>query len=73
MAEKMSALSRNPRSPASLTPVQIIVLGYFIFTLTGTALLSLPFSSQPGVELSFIGTLYHTTPYFFRPSIIPHA
>ncbi|MFZ5642703.1 MAG: TrkH family potassium uptake protein [Bacillota bacterium] len=45
----------------SLTPVQLIVLGYLFFAVAGTLLLSLPFSIQPGVDLSFIDALFTAT------------
>lgn len=44
-----------------LTPVQLIVSGYLIFAVIGTVLLSLPFSLQPGVNLSLIDALFTST------------
>lgn len=41
-----------------LTPVQLIVLYYFIGLSIATLLLSLPIAHQPGVELSFIDALF---------------
>ncbi|MBO8138542.1 MAG: TrkH family potassium uptake protein [Desulfotomaculum sp.] len=45
----------------SITPVQLIVIGYLIFALLGTLLLSLPISLQPGVKLSFVDALFTAT------------
>ena len=44
-----------------ITPVQLIVLGYLIFAVLGTFLLSLPFSLRPGARLSFIDALFTAT------------
>jgi potassium uptake TrkH family protein len=44
-----------------VAPVQLIVLGYLLFAVAGTILLSLPVSLQPGVELSFIDALFSAT------------
>lgn len=44
-----------------LSPVQLIVLGYILFAVAGTILLSLPLSLNPGVELSFIDALFTAT------------
>lgn len=45
----------------SITPVQLIVLGYLFFAVTGTILLSLPISLKPGKEISFIDALFTAT------------
>ncbi len=53
---------RNFKSPRlKVAPVQLIVLGYVIFAFTGTILLSLSVSLQPGIELGFIDTLFSAT------------
>ncbi len=44
-----------------LTPVHLIVLAYLAFALAGTALLMLPVSLRPGVEISFIDALFTAT------------
>lgn len=44
-----------------MSPAQVIVLGYLIFAVMGTVLLSLPISHNPGVELSFIDALFTAT------------
>ncbi|MDD3654801.1 MAG: potassium transporter TrkG [Desulfotomaculaceae bacterium] len=44
-----------------LSPAQLIVLGYLIFTVLGTLLISLPISLNPGVKLSFIDALFTAT------------
>jgi len=55
----------DPRSKnlkyLSLTPAQVIVLGYLIFDLLATSLLMFPFSLAPGVELNFIDALFTAT------------
>jgi potassium uptake TrkH family protein len=45
----------------SLTPVQLIVFGYFVFVMMGAVLLSLPFSLKPGVQLSPMDALFTAT------------
>ncbi len=49
------------RSKFSITPFQLIVLGYLLFAILGTALISLPFSLRPGVEFSLIDALFTAT------------
>lgn len=62
MESQESVLARGlKRSRLTVTPVQIIVIGYLVFAVTGTILLSLPFSQRPGVELSFIDALFTAT------------
>ncbi|MCL0081410.1 TrkH family potassium uptake protein, partial [Peptococcaceae bacterium] len=46
---------------SKITPVQLIVLGYFFFALLGAALLSLPIALNPGVQISFINALFTAT------------
>ncbi|MDD4169207.1 MAG: TrkH family potassium uptake protein [Desulfotomaculaceae bacterium] len=52
---------RIKKSPVKVSPAQIIVLGYIVFTVLGALLLSLPISLNPGVELSFIDALFTAT------------
>ena len=56
---KLSRLNFEKRF--SLTPVQLMVLGYFLFTITGTILLILPFSLNPGMELNLIDAFFTAT------------
>lgn len=42
----------------SITPIQLIVLGYLLFAFLGSVLLCSPFALQPGVELKFIDALF---------------
>jgi len=55
----------DPRSKKlkylSLTPAQVIVLGYLLFDLLATILLMLPCSLNQGVKLNFIDALFTAT------------
>ena len=44
-----------------LTPARIIALGFAAVILLGSALLIMPFSVRPGVELAYIDSLYTST------------
>ena len=44
-----------------LTPAHIIALGFAAVILLGSALLIMPFSVRPGVELAYIDSLYTST------------
>lgn len=46
------------RKRMTLTPFQMVVLGYLLFAALGTLLLSLPFSLHPGVKLSLVDALF---------------
>lgn len=52
---------RKNKSVFFLTPVQLIVFGYFLFVIIGTVLLSLPASLNSGVRLSPIDALFTAT------------
>ncbi|NLJ75925.1 MAG: hypothetical protein GX325_01525 [Peptococcaceae bacterium] len=45
----------------TITPFQLIVLGYLLFAILGAALISLPFSLQPGVRFNPIDALFIAT------------
>ncbi|MTI82639.1 MAG: TrkH family potassium uptake protein [Firmicutes bacterium] len=47
--------------PLSITPAQAIVIGYLLFDILATILLSLPFSLNPGMNLSIIDALFTAT------------
>ncbi len=49
------------RNKLAITPFQLIVLGYLLFAILGTALISLPFSLQPGVDFSLVDALFTAT------------
>jgi len=55
----------DPRSKnlkyLSITPAQVIVLGYLFLDLLATSLLMFPFSLNPGVKLNFIDALFTAT------------
>jgi trk system potassium uptake protein TrkH len=44
-----------------LQPTQYIVLGFLLVILVGSIILFLPFSHQPGVEVSYIDALFTAT------------
>ena len=56
---KSTRLNFNKRF--SLTPVQLMVLGYFLFTIIGTILLILPFSLNTGKQLNLIDAFFTAT------------
>lgn len=52
---------KKNKSVFSLSPVQLIVFGYFLFVIIGAVLLSLPVSLNSGVRLSPIDALFTAT------------
>lgn len=56
-----SYLRSIKRKRLTVSPFQLIVLGYLLFAALGTVLLSLPFSLQPGVEFSLIDAVFTAT------------
>ncbi|MDD2553727.1 MAG: potassium transporter TrkG [Desulfotomaculaceae bacterium] len=54
-------LKELKRKKLTVTPFQLIVLGYLLFAILGTVLISLPFSLQPGVKFSLIDALFTAT------------
>lgn len=54
-------LKELKRKKLTVSPVYLIVMGYLLFTALGTALISLPFSLQPGVEFSLVDALFTAT------------
>lgn len=49
------------KSRMVVTPLQLIIIGYLLFDVLGTLLISLPFSLRPGVEFSLIDALFTAT------------
>lgn len=62
MEKQQDLYLRSPkRKRLTVTPFQLIVLGYLLFAALGTVLLSLPFSLQPGVKLSLVDAIFTAT------------
>lgn len=56
--DKKNSLTKKQRLTQRLSSVQLIVLFYLSAVLISTLLLSLPFVYKPGVDLTFIDTLF---------------
>ncbi|MFX4262395.1 TrkH family potassium uptake protein [Pelotomaculum propionicicum] len=58
---QVSYLRSLKRKRMTVSPFQLIVLGYLLFAALGTVLLSLPFSLQPGVKFSLVDAVFTAT------------
>lgn len=54
-------LRSSKRKRLTVTPFQLIAIGYLLFAALGTVLISFPFSLQPGVRLSLVDALFTAT------------
>lgn len=61
MVKQDSYLRNLKRKRLTVTPFQLIALGYLLFAILGTVLISLPFSLQPGVEFGLVDALFTAT------------
>jgi len=62
LEKQKSIINKNlVNTKLRISPLQIIALGYLLFAMLGTFLISLPFSLNPGVRLSFIDALFTAT------------
>ncbi len=55
-----------------ISPSQIIILGYFLFILCGTALLMLPFTTRDGVGPGFGDALFTATSAITVTGLVVH-
>ncbi len=46
---------------SSLSPAQVLALGFLLIILTGSALLSLPVAAEPGVSINYLQALFTAT------------
>lgn len=61
MVKRDSYLRNLKGKRLTVTPFQLIALGYLLFAILGTVLISLPFSLQPGVKLGLVDALFTAT------------